>query len=281
MSDWLEELIKERDERRRSSHATWDGALFQKLCQTLVKALSMSLKNPDRRAIQSYVSMLEEAQICAYLTSWEPYGHSPKTSLEYALTLLVPQALGAVKPKRRCPLLVKIWNIGEGLLREPPWLDQYVLSRLPQLEKLESFESFVTDLLEPVLKPIAKSDWRGPFQVTRVNTRGVDSEFLPGAMRLAGPSVLLVKDRERDAQLTLLLRKNGESQVLRAGAVSPIYVEDFERPKLQFRLGTLSIGSQLVELPHLAETEEEFVTESGFVVLSAADSQSLWVVESP
>lgn len=281
MVAWLDELIKTRDNEARNCHANWDSALFQKLGQDLVKPLFARLKKPDPLTAESYLNLVQEAMLCGYLKSWDRYGYRPKTVLQHCLMVLIPELLPALHAKRRGELLAQLWNISEAFYQEPPWLNQYALSRLGELKSLAKFEGFLKSVLEPVLKPIEKSTWRGPFKVTQVNTRSVDDEFLPGSMRLIGPSVLLVKDRERKAQLTLLLQKDGKSQVLGSSQASANYLEDFDRPKLQFSLGTLLIENQLVNLPQLSVKEESIMTESGFVVVSAVDSQLLWVVENP
>ncbi|MDF1667773.1 MAG: hypothetical protein P1V97_38910 [Planctomycetota bacterium] len=282
MVAWLDELIKEQDRGARDSHANWDSALFQRLCQDLARPLCERLKATDPSlTAQSYLSLLQEAILCGYLKSWDSYGYRPKTVLQYFLTVLIPDGLAAKKPAGHPAIMAQLWNIGEAFYQEPPWLNQYVLSRMPELKNLNKVEDFLKGVLDPVLKPIKKSEWRGPFKVTQVNTRSVDDQFLPGEMILTGPSVLLIKDRERKAQLTLLLQKEGRSQLLGSSQQGAGYVEEFEPPKLQFRLGTLSIGSQSIDLPLLDVREESCVTESGFVVVSAVDSQLLWVVESP
>src|SRR5262249_44497599 len=135
--------------------------------------------------------------------------------LERCLVDLIPAMLPRVPSGARLPLLVRTWNLAEGLLREPAWLDRYVTACAGRLEDLADLESFLVRTLEPVLAPAPAAAWSGPFRVTVLDLRSLSEDFLPGEVALACPTVLRIDSRRRGGpQVGVLLRRGGRSELL-------------------------------------------------------------------
>lgn len=202
--------------------------------------------------------------------------------LALCLVHLVPCSLSKVPDQQRLPLLAKIWNLGEGLLREPAWVDRFVTANAVSLPSLESVESFLVQTLEPALAPAKPSQWKGPFALTILDARSSDDDFLPGSMHLAAPAILCVHDRRRtDVRLAVFLQTQRRSRIL--GLTACLGEYPGLAGHLPFRLAPhqLEVGGHRVGLPFLRWAHAHVAANTGFVAVSAVDSQRLWIVESP
>jgi hypothetical protein len=261
-------------ENAERDYVNWDRELFSRFCQYPIKYIAEDL---DRKAIEGYLTLIREAILCGYLTG---FGSRQRTFQEHCLVHLLSNELCQTAEKKRPALMVKVWNLCEGLSREPAWVNQYVMSRSSELEQLTKLSTFLANVLKPVLTPMEKSCWGGSFKLTQLNTRAIDDDFLPGPMMLTAPAVLAIQDRRRDTRLSVLLQRDGKSQLLGLSDNQPSYHEDFARPAIEVKANEVLIGDHRIALPHLQVVEQSFMTETGFFVSSAADSQQLWIVES-
>jgi hypothetical protein len=271
-------------------HASWDPGRFDRLCRgparVLWERLAAGPDGLDEATFSAYVTLLREAMGAQYLgragdaagDGIGPWG----CFLEFCLLKLVPEALADEPPADRVGLLATAWNLGEGLLREPAWLDRHVVACAAELRRVGEVEPYVLRVLEPALEPSAPAAWGGPFGLTVLDTRAAHDPFLPGEMYLVAPAVLCVRDR-RDPGLSLniLLRRGGRSRVL--GLAHPLveYTEVGPVPDVQFSQGRFQIGTHRVDVPLLGRPHRVATACAGFVVASAPDSQRLWIVESP
>jgi hypothetical protein len=197
------------------------------------------------------------------------------------LVEVVPALLPRAKADRRLALLADVWNLGEGLRREPAWLDRYVTACAGRLGALDELQSFLVRCLEPVLTSPPPAFWQGPFAITVLDFRPIDDEFLPGEMALAAPTVLRVEDRRRNGvQAGVLLRRDGRSELLGLTDGLGDYADAGERPAVKFADGRLSVAGQRIEVPLLRRLYRHADARAGFVAMSAVDSQRLWIVES-
>jgi hypothetical protein len=115
-----------------------------------------------------------------------------------------------------------------------------------------------------------------------LDLRPLHDEFLPGAVALAGPTLLRVDDRRLPGvQAAVLLRRGGKSEVL--GLTSGLGDYEATPPEVAvaFGDGTVSVAGQVVAVPALRACHGHAVARSGFVAACAVDSQRLWIVESP
>jgi len=270
-----------RDGPRR--FARWDPALFEAVVTGPARDLGAKLQGqPDAMAVLAgYLQLAQQAVGMGALR--QPAAGGPWTSfLERCLVGLVPVLLPRIKAGRRLPLLVKVWNLGEGLLREPAWLDRYVTACTARVPDLKDLEGALVGILEPVLAPPPPAAWRGPFRVNVLDLRPLHEEFLPGEIALAAPTVLRVEDRRRKGlQAGVLLRSGGRSELLGLTDGLGNYAESADGPRVEFHDGRAKVAGRVVELSSLRRCHRHAVVRAGFVAACAVDSQRLWIVESP
>lgn len=141
---------------------------------------------------------------------------------------------------------------------------------------------FLVEALGPALAPAEPAAWSGPFAVAVLDARPVLEDFLPGEMYLAAPRVVCVADRRDPAHhVGLLLGHGGGSRLLGPSPPLSPYVEEGPPPAATVSAGLARVGSHRVELPMLGEAHRVATALAGFVVVSAVDSQRLWIVETP
>jgi hypothetical protein len=276
----LDEL--RHDGPRRFSR--WDASLFEALAAGPFLALSEAIDGQADAGpvLAAYLALLHQSVGCAGVrrASAGPGGWA--TYLERCLVEQVPALLPSVPAGKRLPILVKAWNLCEGLLREPGWLDRFVCASASGLGGLEELEGFLVRTLEPVLSAAPPAAWQGPFTVTVLDLRPVHEEFLPGEITLAAPAVLRVTDRHHAGiEIGILLRAGGNSKPL--GLLSGLgeFTDTNQTPIVEFRDGLVRVGSQEVAVPHLRSCHSHLAVRSGFVAACAVDSQRLWVLETP
>jgi hypothetical protein len=263
--------------------ALWNAALFEEVAHGPAAALHQKLHGQPQAAavLTGYLRLVQQAigtalltRPCAGPVAWTSF-------LERALVELVPELLPRERPVDQLPLLVKLWNLGEGLRREPQWVDAYVCALAGGLRRLGELEPFLVRLLEPVLTPPAPAAWTGQAALQVLDFRPHHEEFLPGPMYLAAPCVLCVQDRRLPGvQMGVLFRAGRQSQVLGLSQGLGEYAEEAEKPAVWFADQSVRVGKQTVPLPLLRRPHAHVVARAGFVAASAVDSQRLWVVES-
>jgi hypothetical protein len=284
MTAQLQQVLGElrRDGPRR--FARWDGALFDALAKGPARALAQALSGePDAGpVVAGYLRLLQQAVGTAALRATASGGPAWVGFLGRCLLEGVPALLPRVKAGRRLPLLVKVWNLGEGLRREPAWLDRYVSACAGRLNDLADIEGFLVRTLEPVLAPPPPASWAGPFVVSVLDLRPLHDDFLPGEVTLAAPTVLRIDDRRhRGLQAGALLRRGGRCELLGLTDGLGHYDDTGPAPTVELGDGRLTVAGHAVEVPLLRRANRHVVARAGFIVACAADSQRLWIVESP
>jgi hypothetical protein len=269
--------------RRNSSQ--FDAARFQALVATRVRELWPLIRGAPHAAsvLRSYLRLLAEAVGMGCLI--EDARGQQRDFLSDLLVNQVPARLPEVAPERRTACLAQLWNLGEGLLQEPAWLNRFAMAFAHEASAagdLLALPAQLAAVLEPVLAPRPPSQWAGPCQLIVLDPRPVTDGFLPGEMHLAAPAVVCVHDRRRaGSQLGVLLEHGGKSRILGAAPCLGSTVHEGARPAVAFSPGSLAIGDHQVSLGWLREPLERLVTATGFVLASAVDSQRLWVVDTP
>jgi hypothetical protein len=275
----LDELRKDGPRR----FARWDADLFQALVAGPLCALAALGNEPDAEAVlAAYLGLLHQGvgtsavrRAAAGPGGWHCF-------LERCLVEHVPTLLPRVPAGKRLPLLVKAWNLGEGLLREPGWLDRYVTASAAGLGDLLGIEAFLVRTLEPVLSAAPPAAWKGPLAVSVLDLRPLHEEFLPGELTLSAPAVLRVTDRRRPGtEVGVLLGRGGRSKPL--GLMSGLgeYAEPVERPGVEFQDGRVRVAGHEAAVPGLRRCHRHAVARAGFVAACAVDSQRLWILECP
>jgi hypothetical protein len=264
--------------------ARWDADLFEAVVAGPAAALRKALAGQAdlEPALAAYLRLAQQGIGSGSLRRARAEAGAWTSFLERCLVELVPALLPGVPAGKRVALLVKAWNLGEGLLREPTWLDRYVTARAAGLRDLLHLEDFLARALEPVLSPAPPAAWRGPFATAVLDLRPLHEDFLPGDMTLAGPTLLHVADRRQPGlHAAALLRPGGRSELL--GLMSGLgdYLEPEGHPAVEFWDGRVTVGGQVIEVPMLRDCHRHAVARAGFVAACAVDSQRLWIVESP
>ncbi len=265
--------------------AAWEGALFDAVGQGPARALAHALgKQPGAEPVlRAYLRLVQEAIGTAALRlAAPPSPGAPWTSfLERCLVQLVPALLPHASPDERLPLLVKLWNLGEGLRAEPAWVDRYVNACAGRVRSLGDVEAFLVETLRPVLTPAPPSTWQGPWAVTVLDLRLFHDEFLPGRLHLAAPTVLCVQDRRLPGvQIGVLLRPEGKSEALGLTDGLAAFDEPGELPAVAFEDQRATVAGRSVALPSLRRCAHHAIARAGFVAACALDSQRLWIVEA-
>ncbi len=265
-------------------YATWNADLFERytivegarLWQSLGETFMGEPAPTAEIAMDAWFVLVREGIAAGYLT-----GHTAANFIEYALATLVPKRLAQLPPEAQLPALAAVWNIGEGLRREPEWLERYVMARAIKSADLATLAEFVIGALEPVLTPAPPAKWGGPFTQTRVNLRATDEAFLPGEMTVSGPRLITVRDRRRPVNIGVLLAANGTAEVLGTMGDIPADPTLHTGPAATARADTITVAGHHIKLPLVTGVHRWLTTAAGFVVAIAADSQHLWIAHTP
>ncbi len=272
--DRLHRLFEEGP--RRFSH--WNPPLFAAYCRTILPEVWKRLSTGREHTFAALAAMVQQGIGEGYLKG-DPEA-APENFLEFCIRTWLPDVLDGLPAEDHLPLLARVWNLGEGLMREPEWVNGYVMSRVRELRGDQAPEAILVEILRPLLEPATAALWEPPYRVTLLSLRPVDDEFLPGEMQLAAPTVLVVSDRRRPVRLGVHLRREGQSLVL--GTFGPLGAVPDEPVAVDvtWKRGRARIGKHTVTLPLLAGAFRWVVARAGYLVASAVDSQKLWIVES-
>ena len=268
------------DGARRFSR--WNPDLFDAVARGPAVTLADALDGePDSSAVLTgYLQAVQQAVGLGLLTQTDPGPAGWANVLERLLVEVVPAQLPAVHPDRRLATLVEVWNLAEGVLREPVWVDRYVTACVPKLDRLDHLEAFLVGTLEPVLTPPPPATWSGKHRLGTLDLRPVHDDFLPGTLRLAAPGVLCVGDRRRPGlQIGVILRPGGRSELIGVVAGLGEYQDPGPLPAIEFADGRVTVAGHAIPVPTLRRCQGWAVARSGFVTLCAPDSQRLWVIE--
>jgi hypothetical protein len=289
----FDSLCAEASQVGLRAHARWDGTLFNAIAQGPGRLLWQAMA-PEAHAptvMRAYLKLSAEAVGAGYLdrASVEHFSSATKGALPDSANLLgrcwvqvLPRQLPGRAIKEQLELLAQVWNLCEGLLAEPAWLNRYVAAAAAELNELSTLPDFLVQTLEPALVPARASEFKGPFKLAQLDARSLDDEFLPGTMHLAAPAVLCLHDRRREGvHATVFLAPQGQCRFL---GLNPCLGEGRDEgplPTVEFKANTAVINGVEAELPRLGKHYRVAVARSGFVVTSALDSQRLWVLDCP
>lgn len=253
----------------------WNPSLFQGYCQALLHDPPQTSSLPVTTAL---AEMVCEGIGHGYLTT--SLDGQPANLMEFCLRHWLLAQLAEAAAGRRLALLADTWNLLEGVLHEPGWVNAYVLARAGQLHKEPSLEAFLRRALQPLFEPATRAQWQGPFRVATLSLRPCDDDILPGDMHLVAPAVLTVRDRRRDLGCGVVLRKQGQSELAGIFNQTSPFVEEPSAAPPSWQGEWLTLGNDRVQLPFLGEPFRWLQVHAGFVVASAVNSQKLWIVES-
>ncbi|MBS0265915.1 MAG: hypothetical protein JSS02_28550 [Planctomycetes bacterium] len=286
MDDWpteLERLVCQLQEDGPRRYAGWRDDVFMVIVCGPAKGMwaRMAHAEPNdpaaaQRTMADYLRLVHEAVGLGYIRQAD----RATTFLDECLRFFIPFHLPQVESSLRGSVLAKVWNLAEGLAREP-WLSEYVRIRLRSEIDLMRIEKQIEALLVPVLSPTRPAVWAGTYRILMLNLRDECEEFLPGEIYLAAPAVVCVRDRRHSTCLGILLQRNGATELLGEIDALPAYSDDTAAPLVEFTENAATIAGRRVELPCLGRPHTWVAAPTaGFVIASAVDSQRLWIVEA-
>src|SRR5262245_37212591 len=101
----------------------WDAPCFDAYCQTVLPAAWARLPHGNGRTFAGLSVLVQQGVGEGYLKG-DPSAE-PGNFLEFCLRDWLLDALAALPSDEHLALLARIWNLGEGLLREAGWVNAY------------------------------------------------------------------------------------------------------------------------------------------------------------
>ncbi|HRI71911.1 MAG TPA: hypothetical protein PK156_47085, partial [Polyangium sp.] len=244
---------------------------------------------PDAAPIfLGWLKLVEEAVGLGYVrlgivAAEDKLAFPPENLMELLLLVLLPGKLGACAPQGRVALLAKAWNLGEGLLAEPPWLNLVVASAMSNVASLMDLEGRLLRILDTALAPRARSAFQGPYGVRTLDLRDVDGAFLPGRMHFAEPALVCIHDRKRPDIVAgvLIGAKTAPSLAFRSPCLAEKTIGDPGLPTVSLTQAGICVGDARVPLPLWTRGHAVVASRAGLIVASALDSQRIWIAETP
>lgn len=189
-----EDIARQLAANASSQHARWDARTWKELVDGPALTLEKALGPGGEKVVRAYLELCAEAVALGYVF---PAATGAVTFLDVALRQLVPARLPAVAAPARLGTLAALWNLGENLEEQPPWMSALFVRRLEQLGRIDALEALVDDVAAALEKtplpgaPLRRGIWVDPSES--------DRRFLPGAMHFLTPVILCVHDRLRTA----------------------------------------------------------------------------------
>ena len=291
-------LVREAEAAGRASLAQWSQKVFDQYCSDPLASLcgepaGQGDGNESEVAaavVRGYLALVVEGMGRGYVKA-SRHGRmrtpndrpAPGTLMEVLLSRWAPAELAGLPPGERLPQLAAAWNLCEGVMQAPEWVHAYLMTRLDDLG-LQGLEQRMTDALAPLMSS-SQASWSGPFHTTVLNPALLDAEFLPGAIRPLTPQVIAVADRRGDTVMGFALEKRAARQMLgpltRIQPDEPLAAGDAGgAPDVSLDGQQATINGTAIELPWINAPAEHCWTPSGFLIVTAVDSQRLWIVES-
>jgi hypothetical protein len=277
MNEAAREDLRRLGDKGPRQFSKWNAALFAAYGQTVLPGLWAKLDRAGECAGRALSTLVYQGIGEGYLSG--ALTDSPGNVLEFCLRDWLPEVLASLPAEEHLPLLARVWNLCEGILHEPEWINSYVMSRIGELQAGKRLEESFEEILRPLLEPAPAARWQAPYRVTVLSLRPDNDAFLPGEMQLAAPTVLVVSDRRRPLRLGIHLRRDGQSRVLGPIAAGPAFADEPVDVEVAWGTGSARIGDGTVRLPFLVAPLHWTMVRAGYLVASAVDSQKLWIVE--
>jgi hypothetical protein len=274
----------------RARYADWDVESFANAVAasgtTLAQALGTDVV--AERVVEAHLRLVAEALRLGYVdrsSALAAAGSLPASNLLARCLLdVIPRRLPTYAADRQLALLAETWNLCEGLLQQPPWMGRLANTLISDADDLEHLGVKLAATITPFLVAPRAASFAGPFGVHVLDLRDIDDDFLPGSMHAAAPAVLCVHDRlRREVQGAVVLTLGGSSRSLGA---APCLAEAADSEDLPSAVevwvgeGKAAIAGRELPLPTVHTAHAHVALPSGFVAVSAVDSQRLWIVES-
>lgn len=290
MTTDLETIVEHHEREGERRFSRWDQATFRAIVFGPGKRLAGSIDGASDAApvFLGWLKLVMEGVGLGYLrpglvVSEDKLAFAPENLIELLLLDLLPGKLASLPPQGRVALLAKAWNLGEGLLAEPPWLNLVVASAMANVGSLLDMEGRLLRILETALAPRAKSAFQGPYTVRTLEMRDVDGAFLPGRMHFVEPALICIHDRKRPDVVAgvLLGARNAPSLAFRSPCLAGKTVAEPSLPTVSLTQAGLCVGDARIPLPLWTRGHFVVASRAGLVVANALDSQRIWIAETP
>ena len=286
MSNPFDQLVATASQTGRETHAGWNNDLFAEAAR-LLGGFVWKQSHHDTVATENYLRLLAEGVGRGFLTQSYAPEHLEHFSqlyrwgclLEYWLNVTLPLELPKLPPARRSAVMARVWNLGENILRDQPWIDPYLLKKcVAHSPTLAELENQLNAWMEPLLQPPRQATWQPPFDTQQVDGRIIHPDFLPGEMGLAAPALVCVRDRRLDAIFGGVFLHEHPCRVISHHRDFRADLDRTPSVHVEFKPGQAVINGHVVALPYLNRVHSHLVCHHGAVVISALDSQRLWVI---
>lgn len=293
LSGGLAELVRQAAAR----FPGWSEVRFRALVEGPGRAVARALQAaPDRGAtLDAYLRLLAEG-VGAGMLDPAPGAGGAATRV---LLELAPRDLPRIPAGSRVAALARAWNLVEGVAAQAAWLQAWVAGGADELRSLESLPEDLVAILDLGRAEPGGACWGAARLGAVLDPRGHDEDFLPGRIHLSQATLACVHDRIRpDVHLSVGLRRGGRSRFLGVGpcrdgsrSVSQVrlrFQEDAVRirepvdvhPCVPAPEDPADFRESVVDAPRFGAWHSHYASAAGFLVMSAEDSQRVWVVEA-
>src|SRR5262245_45336787 len=125
------DLLRRLGEEGPRRFSGWDAPRFALYCQTVLPAAWQRLPTGSDRTFAALSAVVEQGIGEGYLKG-DPEA-APLNFLEFCLRGWLSDVLAGLQADEHMLIIARVWNLGEGLLREPEWVNAYVMSRIGEL----------------------------------------------------------------------------------------------------------------------------------------------------
>jgi hypothetical protein len=286
----FEQLVAEAATIGRQSHAGWNPELWTKAARGPVQSFWQKCHG-DAVATENYLRLLVEAIGRGWLTQTinpEPAAFFAahcrwRCLLEYWLNLTIPLEVAMLPAEPRMAAMVRLWNLGENIARDQAWIDPFLLKKhVAHPPGLTELERQLEAWLQPVLQPRGQSRWAPPFDLQIIDGRLIHPEFLPGIMRpgAAAAALVCVQDRRLDGVFGGIFWHEPQCEMITHFRNFGVDAPAAEAVQVEFAPGQATINGHVVVLPFLHRVHSHLICPHGALLVSAVDSQRLWVIRS-
>lgn len=273
----FDRTVAELSQLGSTTYAQWDAEAFARLTQT-ARGLWDNLGadgEPQVEALKAYLRLGQEALARGLVIS---EAGEPEGLLDRLWLRTIPAQAASVPVEQLPATLVDLWNLAQGLRGEGLWLDRAVGRCLDEATMLSVVEATIAAGLEQIFSPGAEPDWTSLRLVT-ADLREVSSTFVPGRMHLLAPRVACIHDRRRDDECVGVRLDPDGCELLGSIDCGELHEDSGALPSLDWsHEGAVQIAGRLIRPPLLGQVHASLPVAAGFIVMSAIDSQWLWMV---
>lgn len=278
----LHDLTARLSSQFAAMYSNWEPDLFERIASHSAATLWGKIKKQAgaEEILDAYLRLVADG----IGAGWIRYCPSSRSNdgwssfLEFLFLKIIPRDLSKADPESQLRTLVRLWNVLEKLESENACARLKALTECQRFKTLDTLDDFLFEILDAAFG-IKTSTWRSPFRVTPLNTKEVDAAFLPGAMHLAAPGVVCIHDRIRPTDHVALFLHRTPQLVCHNACLGQFEADDTP-VEVRFTSNGMRVNSQKIPISGLRAVHSHLICPSGAVLVSAVDSQRLWLVKA-